>query len=711
MNDRWTLAGVQLALAATVSVASPGSQAQDSAQPAGLEEVVVTAQRRESSLQTTPVAVSAFTESAIADLQIDQTEDVAAFVPNMVMTDGVNSPSTITVSLRGLGESGGGIATSESPVSFYIDDVYQARLSATNNQFADIERVEVLRGPQGQLFGRNSMTGSVNIISKTPGDEFYMLGEVSYGNYDIFAGKFAVGGPVVEGALAASVSVTVRDQGEGFATNIVTGEDIDAKDYSGARAKLHYYGNERLDAVWTVYYTDNENDGFVATAISKPELQPITGSYYRVQIANDIFGDSEQRGTYLHLTYDFDAFTFKSISAYSDISDDWRFDLGGGLEVGPGVFAAVFDRRSDIEQDQWTQEFQLFGNARDRRLDWIAGLYYFTEDSAQTFTDAFLGFPLPVTDYVIESESYAAYGQVEYAFSDRLSGIFGVRYTKDDKSITGSKAGPVNGSTSSSVWTPKIGIEYALSNGAFLYGSIGRGFKAGGFQGLAGSAATLSRPFDPEFLWAYEVGLKGDFLDQRMRFNIAAYFNEVSDLQSPIFDPNFPGNAVTENAIDMEYYGLELELTALLSDRLSLIALVGVQDERFTSIDPSAVIFGSGAERVQQVAHYNGAVAIQYEAPLANGRGSWFAGADFTFSDSLFSSSDNNAISESSNRARLNARVGYRSADERWSLALQARNLTDETDWLNGTDIGLPTQGIRQALDPRTYNLAFKFSY
>ncbi len=704
---------VSITMRTLVVCAVAGSaQAQEapSSSPA-LEEVVVTASRRETSLQTTPVSVSAFTEESLSDLQIDQTEDIAAFVPNMVMNDGVNSPSTLTVSLRGLGEGGGGIATSESPVSFYLDDVYQARLSATNNQFADIERVEVLRGPQGQLFGRNSMTGSVNVISMTPDDELYVLGEASVGNYDTFTGKFAVGGPIIEGSLAASVSVTVRDQGEGYATNVVTGEDIDAKNYSGGRVKLHYYGTENLNVVWSAYYTDNENDGFVATAISKPDLQPVTGDYYRVQIANDIFGDSEQRGTYLKVTYDFDSFTFKSITAYTDLSDDWRFDLGGGLQVAPDIFAAVFDRQSDIEQDQFTQELQLYGDAMDGRLSWISGLYYFTEESSQQFVDSFLGFPLPVTDYTIDSESYAVYGQVEYDMTERLKLIAGARYTKDDKTITGEKAGPVFGVAESSVWTPKIGIDFAMSDNVFLYGSIGRGFKAGGFQGLAGSAATLSAPFDPEFLWGYEVGLKGDFLDQRLRLNVAAFFNDVSDLQTPIFDPNFPGNAVTENAIDMEYFGLEAEFTALIGDGLTLFGTLGLQNEKFTFIDPAAVVAGSDAERVPGVPHYTGALGFNYERSIGALQGTWFIGADVIFRDKVFSSADNNPISESSSRTWLNGRVGYRSADQRWTVSLQGRNLTDEVDWINGTDIGLPTQGIRQALDPRTYSVSFRYSF
>lgn len=673
---------------------------------ATLEEVVVTAERREANLQTTSVSVSAFTTQSLERFQLEQTEDIGAFVPNMVMNDGVNSPSTLTVSLRGLGEGGGGIATSESAVSFYMDDVYQARLSATNNEFADIERVEVLRGPQGTLFGRNSMTGSVNVISMTPGDEGYLLGELSLGNYDTVAGKIAVGGPIVEGAWAASFSATIREQGEGYANNIVDGQDIDAKNFAGYRAKLHYYGGEGLDAVLTLYHTDNENDGFVATATGKPSLEPLNGNYFTVQLANDVFGDSEQYGASLRVSYELKNATFRSISAYSELADDWRFDLGGGLEVAPGLFVPVFDRISDIDQDQISQELQLFGSAGS--LDWITGLYYFSEDSAQTFTDSFLGFGLPLTDYTIDSKSYAAYGQVTWNMTDRLSVIAGLRFTEDDKTISGSKAGPVSGSADSSVWTPKVGLEFTYSDNVFFYGTVSRGFRAGGFQGLAGSAATLSRPFEPEFLWAYEVGMKADLADRRVRLNLAAYFNDVSDLQTPIFDPNFPGNAVTENAIDMEYYGVEAEMTALIGDGLTLFGIAGWQDEDFTFIDPAAVVFGSGAERVAGVPHYNALLGLNYDVPLDSGAGV-FLSVDYTLRDRLFNSADNNPISHASKLNRVNARLGYRSASDRWTLAIQGRNLTDEADWTNGTDIGLPTQAIRQALDPRTWEIEFSY--
>lgn len=709
---------ITTALTSTVLALSVSDAAAQSRAPLALEEIVVTAERRESSLQSTPVTVSAFTADDLGRAQISRTEQIQDFVPNLYLSDGVNSPATISVALRGLQESGGGIATSEPPVAFYIDDVYQARLSAANNEFADIERVEVLRGPQGTLFGRNSMAGAINIISKTPDDEMFAKGELSFGRFDTAVAKAAVGGPISEGVLAASISVAYRDQGKGFKDNIATGEDVDQNDYLGLRGKLHYYGSETIDAELIVYYSDTENDGFVATAIGKPSLEPITGDYFDVQIPIDTFGDSEQFGVTGKVTADFGNVTFKSITGYAELDDDWRFDLGGGLEFMPGDFRAVFDRTSAIEQDQFTQEVQLFGDAMDDRLSWILGGYYFTEESSQQFTDFFfiqaLGFaiPLPLTDYTMQTDSYAVYGQATYDLTDRLSLITGLRYSDETKEIAGTKGAAFSDETSYSALTPKVGLEYALNDDAFLYATVSRGFKAGGYQGLGGDANALSTPFDEETVWSYEAGAKLDLLDNRVRLNTAVFFQDVKDLQSPIFQPGQTGNAITQNAIDLEIYGVETELTAIVSDGLTISAVLGLQDETFTRIDPNAVLFGSGATRVPGVSHYNGAIGFNYDsAPGLIGDGYLFFGGDFTFRDKFFTSADNNAISMGSAQSRVNAQVGYRSGDERWSVVLSGRNLTDEVDWTNGTDLGLPTQGIRQTLDPLTWQLSLKFAY
>jgi iron complex outermembrane receptor protein len=687
-----------------------------SAQTLALEEVVVTAQRRETSLQTTPVSVSAFTGEQLERLQLSSTEDIGDYVPNLYLSDGISSPSTLNVFMRGLGTGGGGIITNEPPVAVYADDVYQARLSATNNEFADIERVEVLRGPQGTLFGRNSMTGAINVISRTPDDDTYMNAEASFGKYETATLKAAAGGALSPGKLAASISLVFRDQGKGVKDNIATGRDIDQEDFLGIRGKLHFYGSDKFDAVLTAYYSDSENDGFVATAVDTVTLQPVTGDFFVTQSPVDSFGDSEQIGTNFRFTYDFGGATLKSISAYSELDDAWRFDLGGGTEFMPGDFRTVFERTSIMNQDQFTQEVQLYGSAVDDRLDWIVGAYYFTEDSAQQFTDFFfldfLGFaiPLPVTDYTVSTESYAVYGEINYAMTDDLTFIVGARYTEEDKAIAGVKAIPFANDTSYSAVTPKVGLEYAVNDDIFLYFTASSGFKAGGYEGLGGSAAVIANPFEEETLWAYEFGSKLDLMDNRLRLNLAVFFNDMKDLQSGILDPAFPGNATTVNAIDAELLGFEAELTVLVSEQWTLFAMLGLQDETFTRIDPRSLVALSGATRMGGIPRHQGSLGFTYEAAAPSLNGSIVVGADFVFRDYFWASADNLPITRIPSLTRYNARIGYVTNDEHWSVTLSGRNLTDEVDVVNGLSIGLPV-GIQQTLDPLTWTLSLKYRY
>ncbi len=247
--------------AVVAALASPGHAQEASG---GLQEIVVTARRREQNLQTTPVSVTAFGTEQLDKLPVTRIEDMQSYVPNFYMSRGTSNPSTLNVTPRGTGEGGAGFATSEPPVAFYLDDVYQARLAATHMEFADIERIEVLRGPQGTLFGRNSMSGAVNVITRAPGN----------GSYDEYKLKGVISGPVIADRLAASLSVAKTDQGQ------------DKLGFEGARVNLRWLGSDKLDARLIAYYSDAENDGFVPTAISPTTLRPLTGDYFKVQLAS-----------------------------------------------------------------------------------------------------------------------------------------------------------------------------------------------------------------------------------------------------------------------------------------------------------------------------------------------------------------------------------------------------------------------------------------
>jgi iron complex outermembrane receptor protein len=704
-------------LVATVALGqtNPGGTA------SALETIVVTAERREENLQSTPVSVTAFTPEQLATKLLTRTEQLADFVPNMYMHDGISNPSTLSVVLRGQGEGGGGIATSEPPVAFYVDDIYQARLSVTNTEFADVERVEVLRGPQGTLYGRNSMTGAVNIVTATPGDLVRLNAAASYGSFHETKLKAMAAGPITDGVLAASLSAVYSNQSQGWWRSVATGQRVGEKKTWGVRGKLHLYSNDAFDAVVAAYYVDATNDGFITTPVDSVTLKPLDGDYFITRSPIASFGSTEQWGVNGRFTLDLGGAKLKSITAYSGVGDGFRFDLSGGVRTPPNVYRVGFDRTSRIDQDQWSQELQLVGDAFHDRLNWIVGGYFFTEKGTQRFADIFfiaaanLALPLPITNYTMKTRSYAGFMQGTYALTNRLSFTAGLRYTEEHKSIAGTKAIPFSNRTKYNATTPKFSLDYKLSDSILLFASASRGFKAGGYQGLSGDAVSLATPFGAEHAWNYEIGTKSDLFDRRLRVNATAYFLRLTDLQSAVLVPGTI-NAVTQNAVDAESWGLELESIAALTSELSLTFMLGLQDDKFTRVNPNSQIAISGAKRLASAPRYQGAVGLNYRTPLSTfglaAPGYFRFAGDFVFRDVFWASFDLNPVAQNSKLHRFNGLVGYESESGSWQATLSARNITDHVDWLNGLDVrSLFGQGVRQAMEPRTWMLEVKYKY
>ncbi len=229
---------------------------------AQVDEILVTAQRREESLQDVPVAVSAFTVDQIANRQIDVVKDIGQNVPNLQTYTVTAGAEAIQIHSRGASVQNPGFNLSESPVGIYVDDVYYGRLASVNMELLDVERIEVLRGPQGTLYGRNTIAGAVKIISRTPGDETWLTGSVGIGNYETTEVGVSLGGPIEEGSLAGSIAATYNRRNKGWMNNGTTGEQPGEYDNKAARAKLHWYGTSGLDATLTGWVADVENDGY-----------------------------------------------------------------------------------------------------------------------------------------------------------------------------------------------------------------------------------------------------------------------------------------------------------------------------------------------------------------------------------------------------------------------------------------------------------------
>ncbi len=724
---------------------------------AEVDEIVVTAQRREESLQDVPIAVSAFGVEQLAKRQIDVVKDIGANVPNLQTYTVTAGAEAIQVHSRGASIQNPGFNLSESPVGVYVDDVYNGRLASVNLDLLDVERIEVLRGPQGTLYGRNTIAGAIKIVTRTPGDEKWLTGLVGIGNYETTKVGFSVGGPIEEGSLAGSIGAVFDKRNRGWQYNPVTGDDPGAYDNKAARAKLRWYGTSGVDATLTAWVSDVENDGYNGVPYepfcnndvappdcNNPDFGPAPagsapkGGFYETFSAPGVnFGASQQGGANLHLSFDFGGVTLRSISSFASADTQFGFDLaGGGADFGP-VPAAQFGLRirSDSNFDQISQELQLLGSALNDSLLWQLGAYYLNEDGQQQFSGTVPGIaPTPAFDEAIDNttDSYAVYGEATYRVTEELSVTGGARWTKDEKKYSDNCVGffcfdDDGGDAAVSLkksWdevTFKVGADYQLTDNQLLYLSYATGFQAGGFRTLCFGNLTADNadldykgcggsPFDPQTVDSVELGWKSDLFDNMLRLNVAAFYAMYDAIQQIVI--NSGGGFPIENIGAVDVYGLEVEVTWAPIADLNVYATLGMQESDFGKVDPLSPPGGLGGNApptkdLPSNPRWQGKVGFDYSIPLANSL-AFFYGLDLFHSDSYYSESRN--LLEIDSYTRLNGFLGLGADDRKWQAVLAVKNIGDSEDNQSGI-FANGFANVRTPLPPTEYMLSFKVNY
>lgn len=724
---------------------------------AAIDEITVTAQRREQNLQVVPLAVSAFDISQIETRQIDTVKDIGQNIPNLQTYTVTAGAQAIQVHSRGASVQNPGFNLSESPVGIYLDDVYFGRLASVNLDLSDVERIEVLRGPQGTLYGRNTIAGAVKIITRTPGDESWANGSIGIGNYETtkIAGSF--GGPIEAGALAGSISAIYDKRDEGWQNNPVTGADPGEYENKAARAKLHWYGTEGFDAVFAGWVADVENDGYNGVPYAPfanggvnadfdpapANSAPLGGFYDNFDPDGVNYGTSDQAGVNLALSFQFGGLTLKSITGYASIEDQFGFDLaGGGFVDAPGTAGLLI--ASDSDMDQVSQEFQLLGKLGES-LDWQLGLFYLNEDGSQTYAGE-LGAALFSELGDIETDSYAVYGEGTYQLTDALSVTAGLRWTKDEKEFSNDCVGlfcaddsdplpsdpgfpgPTPGVAGVAIeddWdetTYKLGLNYQLTDDQLLYATYSTGFQAGGFQSLCFGNLRSScggTSFDPQTVDSVEAGWKSDLFDNTLRLNVAAFYAMYDDIQQIV--ANGFGGFPIDNIGDVDVYGVEFEVLWAPIDDLNIFANLGIQESDFGSVDPQSPPGGLGdscvddptppcatpTDELPSNPKWQGKIGFDYTIPLDNSL-AFFYGLDIFHSDDYYSEARN--LVEIDSYTRLNGFIGFGAEDQRWQVVLTGKNITDEEDNVSGI-FNNGFANIRTPLPPAEYMLSFKVNY
>jgi iron complex outermembrane receptor protein len=586
------------------ATAAPDNGGQDSA----TGPIVITARRTEERLQRVPASVSAFNERALDRIQATDTTGLQGAVPNLNIVQGRGSSNATNIYIRGIGQPDA-LQTFDPAVGVYVDDVYLSRIRGNQLDLLDVDRIEVLRGPQGTLYGKNTIGGAIKFVTRRPGDTLRANGSVAVGSYDQFDLKGAISGPLTEG-VSAGLSV-LRASHDGYVEDRNDDRDYNDKDTIAGRAALAITPSDAVRLDLTADYARDE----AALTVGRP-VNNLTTFSGGTLIVTDPVGSGKYHwkgettpglpnstkmkhyGFAGTAAYDVtDAITLKSITAYRNLKTDDYIDIDATTyEIGD-VFVGV-------RQNQLSQEFQA--TYTGAKLNGVAGLYYLKENiksHQEAYADDLLG-PLfgnstftRFIDDKLHTRSYAAYANASYEIVPTVRLSAGLRYTKETKDYFRTTTRcfsfgcdvipfvyePPKGKWHD--WSPMASIDWQVTPTTMLYARVAKGFKSGGFNGRANEAASAT-PYDPETVWSYEAGFKSTIANQ-LRLNGAVFDNEYKDFQARISAnagdlPDFPSPVLSVvNAGKLRIRGAELEAAWTPMRALLLDTQIGYLDAQY----------------------------------------------------------------------------------------------------------------------------------
>lgn len=685
------------------------SQSAFAASNGAIEEIIVTAEKRDTNLQETSIAVTAYTDEMLNLRGIDDIEDLQFSAPNLVISPNSQSPVTYAY-IRGIG-SDQLVAGFDPGVAYHVDGIYVGQPSSLPGDMWDMQRVEVLRGPQSTLYGRNTTGGSINIITKEPEPGFEAFGDVTLGNYDRKRVRAVVNG----GSEAVAARLTfVRDLDDGYQDNLV-GKNGDQTNHHSVRGKFRFQLGERGDLTLTAQRFENKGrqsqkrrepfvpvelaPGFILDvydgALPNPtDPRKVAKDYPEsLELENDFYS--------AHLNLDWENFSLVSIT--SQIENKWNQSADIDMSNNPVQF-----QNWNMDTEQFTQELQLV-SAGEGPLQWIVGWFYFDEElnTNYLFADSSIaGFTFR-NGGDLETSSQAVYGQVSYDMRDSgtpLRFTAGLRWTEDEKEIDEFQQIPefavdLSGRMDEQ-WdevSGKLGIDWFLNDDVMTYAAYSRGYKGGGFSIGQFDA------YDPEIVDSIELGIKSQFWDQRAQVNVSAFYNDYQDLQvNFLLFTSF----TTDNAAEATIQGIEVESTFVPVDSLTLNANFTWLDAQFDSYQftPTEDLSGDTLNRAPE---FTLALSAQYEWLLGDA-GSLLARADYYWQDEVYYRVQNIDRHKEDSFSTTDLRLVWTSADDRYEVDVFAKNVSDE-DNQRGLTVsdGLSTgnSSFVTYYPPRTYGV------
>jgi iron complex outermembrane receptor protein len=743
------LLGLSTATAAPLPAAA---QAQPSAT---LEEVVVTAQRREENLQETPLSITALSSSTLEDIRATDIYGIADFTPNLHITPTIGGSVNAAINIRGAVNANNNLSR-DNAVGLYLNGVPIAKTSGAIFDAVDIERMEILRGPQGTLYGKNTIGGAINLITRKPSGELDGNLTVGVGNEGLFESRGSIDlpsfGTVGEGLgkLSARASGFYRKRDGFFDNDGPSSDDFDDRDQWGGRIdlQLEVTDNLTIEYGFDKFYLE-QNPTMLAITESErsasfpfyPVIAAATSTDRPDSIANDsaIASDVKIDGHALTITYDMPGtalgdLTLRSITAYREL-----YTLS--LSDFDGTDLDIFRFKLENDFEQTTQELQLLGKTES--VDWVVGLFYY-EDEWETDNPRWIfqfgGDAFDTSQRGAEDDSYAAYGQFTWtpkAFEQRMDITLGGRYTEETKDVhslwqdiskyavdpADPNAGvfvrdaagnpvfdangalmPMNAKDTWSEFTYMGAIGWHFSDNVHGYAKLSTGFKSGGFYGVATNNESFTRGFDPETMTAYEIGLKSRLMEDRLQVNVAAFYNDYEDFQAGLFLEEVVGTVVV-NAGEAEMSGVELEVTARPTRNLDLVlnyAWLDTDYKKFVDGDGNDI----SNERFFAYSPDNTVFASAKYTFDPFSFGTLSARVDYAWKDDMYIGIVDDPTTNIESYGLWNARLELADisvGESTMRVAAWGRNLSDEEYWNTAINMGIMT--VNQWADPRTYGI------
>lgn len=687
--SHWLKCGAALAIVGASPVMAQEASAFEP-QAAAVADIVVTAQRREQRLQDVPLAVSAFSMESLEDGKVESLLNLDGKVPNVVLAPVGAYPFASAFYIRGLGYAD--VESSFEPsVGVELDGVYLSRNVGAVQDFFDIGGVTILRGPQGTLYGRNTIGGVVSVQSRRPSFDFGARAQATFGSNGRQELRAGVEGALVEDRLAGKFSFLTKTY-DGYIKNH-DGRDMGAQDVTSMRGALLWTPTASFDVTLIVDYTKDKGTGTAFENASLPSMvlpgfgEPADtdGDPFLSHVGDDIFSDLEALGVTLNANWDLGPVKLTSITGYRKTDTEVLSDFDGT----PTPFMTV---HRDETHDQFSQELRLASNT-DGPLTYVVGAYYMTQEYDIATGQFGTVFGSPTAGSTIytqqKADSWAVFGQADYEVLPGLTVTAGGRYSKEEKTFTTQPLFYPNAETfeaSFDDFSPKVGVSYKWSDALMTYAQYSRGFRAGGFNGRAGSFLAVG-PYDSETVDSYEVGVKSDLFDRRLRLNAAVFTSDYQDMQQSV-QQLIPGTLINQTLVSnvgaATISGFEAEATALLTDVFTISASVGYLD---ASYDEFMADLGDGLGVIDRTylpmpyaPKWSNSVTFNYKDDFDFGRVTAQASVRH-MTDMYTSFSTLNATTDLTMRQSntvVDGSLSLELPDGRWRVSLWGKNLTDE---------------------------------